>query len=126
MDDFTAFLDTSDVQPGKLEDLKVEMAGLADFVKANEPRIISYSVHFSAGVSPMGGLQFHPDVASLEFPLEVAGPKFPPVAPFVKLRSIEIFGQPSQALMAQLEAKAQLLGDASVIVRELHAGFARL
>jgi hypothetical protein len=61
----------------------------------------------------------------LEFHLKVAGPKFPPIAPFIKMQTIEIFGHPTEELVAELQAKANLLGG-SVIVRHLHAGFARL
>jgi hypothetical protein len=125
MDDFGAYLDTSEVRAGKLEELKTAMAELAAFVEQNEPRIICYSVCFSEDGSTMSVLHFHPDVASLEFHLKVAGPKFPPIAPLITMKTIEIFGRPSEDLVAQLRAKAQLLGTGSVIVRDVHAGFAR-
>ena len=41
MDDFVAYLDTSEVRSGKLEELKTAMAELAAFVEQNEPRINS-------------------------------------------------------------------------------------
>ena len=125
MDDFVAYLDTSEVRPGKLEELKTAMAELATFVEQNEPRIISYSVFFSQDGSTMSVLHFHPDMASLEFHMKVAGPKFPPVAPLIRMKTIEIFGRPSDDLLAQLREKARLLGSGSVIVRDIHAGFAR-
>lgn len=125
MGEFIAYLDTSEVRAGQLEELKAAMAELAAFVEQNEPRIISYCVYSSEEESIMSVLHFHPDVASLEFHMKVAGPKFPPVAPLITLRTIEIFGRPTEDLVAQLRAKAQLLGAGSVIVRDLHAGFAR-
>lgn len=125
MDDFVAYLDTSEVRSGKLEELKTAMAELAAFVEQNEPRIISYSVCFSEDGSTMSVLHFHPDVASLEFHIEVAGPKFPPIGPLIKMKTIEIFGHPSEDLLANLRAKAQLLGTGSVIVHDVHAGFTR-
>jgi hypothetical protein len=125
MDDFVAYLDTSEVRPGKLGELKRAMAELAAFVERNEPRIISYTVHFSADGSTMSVLHFHPDLASLEFHMKVAGPMFPPVAPLIRMKSIEIFGRPSEDLLEQLREKAQLLGTGSVMVRDTHAGFAR-
>ncbi len=57
--------------------------------------------------------------------MKVAGPKFPPVAPLTKMKTIEIFGRPSEDLVAQLREKVQLLGTGSVIVHDVHAGFAR-
>jgi hypothetical protein len=125
MDEFVAYLDTSEVRSGKLEELNTAMADLTAFVEQNEPRIISYSVCFSEDGSTMSVLHFHPDLASLEFHLKVAGPKFPPIAPLIKMKTIEIFGRHSEDLVAQLREKAQLLGTGSVIVRDVHAGFAR-
>jgi hypothetical protein len=126
VDDFIAYLDTSQIQPGKLEELKAAMAELTAFVESNEPRIIAYRVYFSADGTTMSVLHFHPDLASLEFHLKVAGPKFPPIAPLVRMLTIEIFGRPTEELLAQLQVKAKLLGTGSVIVRDCHAGFARL
>jgi hypothetical protein len=74
----------------------------------------------------MSVLHFHPDMASLEFHMQVAGPKFPPIAQFIRMRSIEVFGRPTEELVAQLRSKAKLLGDATVTVRDFHAGFGRL
>jgi hypothetical protein len=125
MSDFLVYLDTSDVRPGKLGELKVAMEDLARFVEANEPRIIAYDVYFSDDGTRMNVLQVHQDLASLEFHLEVAGPRFPPIAPLVRLRTIEIFGAVTDELVKQLEAKTQLLGG-TVMIRNLHAGFARV
>ena len=124
MGDFVVYLDTSDVRPGKLAELKVAMAELAHFVEANEPRIIAYNVYFSGDGTRMSVLHVHEDLPSLEFHMKVAGPRFPPIAPLVNLRTIEIFGAVNDGLVQQLEAKTQLLGG-SVIVHDLHAGFAR-
>ena len=125
MGNFVAYLDTSEVRPGKLEELKEAMAGLAAFVEQNEPQILSYCVYFPDDGSTMKVLHLHTDLASLELHLKVAGAKFPPVAPLITMKSIEVFGRPGEELLAQLRAKAQLLGTGSVTVHELHAGFAR-
>jgi hypothetical protein len=125
MGDFVVYLDTSEVLPGKLGELKAAMAELAAFVEANEPRIIAYNVYFSSDGTRMSVLHLHADVASLEFHMKVAGPRFSRMAPFVKLLTIEIFGTVGEELRRQLEAKTQLLGG-TVIVRDLHAGFARV
>lgn len=124
MGDFVVYLDTSDVRPGKLAELKVAMAELAHFVEANEPRIIAYNVYFSGDGTRMSVLHVHEDLPSLEFHMKVAGRRFPPIAPLVNLRTIEIFGAVNDGLVQQLEAKTQLLGG-SVHIHDLHEGFAR-
>ena len=125
MDNFIAYLDTSEVRPGKLDELKEAMAGLAAFVEQNEPQILSYCVYFSEDGGTMKVMHLHSDLASLELHLKVAGAKFPPVAPLITMKSIEVFGRPSEDLLARLRAKARLLGTGSVTVHEVHAGFAR-
>lgn len=125
MSDFVVYLDTSEVRPGELGKLRVEMAHLASFVEANEPRIIAYNVYFSGDGSRMSVLHIHEDVASLEFHMKVAGPLFPPIAPLVKLLTVEIFGAVNDAVLEQLTAKTQLLGG-TVILHDLGSGFARV
>ena len=125
MSDFVVYLDTSEVRPGKLAELKAAMVDLSRFVEVNEPRIIAYDVYFSADGTRMSVLHVHTDLPSLAFHLKVAGPQFPPIAPLVELRTIEIFGAVTEELVKQLEAKTQLLGG-TVIIHNLHAGFTRI
>jgi hypothetical protein len=129
MGTFIGYLDTSEVRPGKLEELKEAMAALASFVEQNEPQILSYSVFFSDDGTTMKVLHLHSDVGSLELHLKVAGARFPAVAPLITMKTIDVFGRPTEELLARLRAKAQLLGTGtgtgSVIVHDIHAGFAR-
>lgn len=125
MSDFIVYLDTSVVTPGKLDELKVAVKELAEFVDAAEPRIVAYSVFFTADGTLMNVLHIHPDSASLRFHLTVAGPRFAAFAEFLTLASIEIFGTPDDDILADLYEKARRLGGDTVVVRELHAGFSR-
>lgn len=125
MNDFLVYVDTSTVSSGKLDELKAAVTELAEFVEATEPRIIAYSVFFTADGTLMNVLHIHPDSASLRFHLAVAGPRFLALAELITLASIEIFGTPDDDVLAALHQKARMLGGETVIVRELHAGFAR-
>jgi hypothetical protein len=126
MGDFIVYRDLSEVRTGRLEELRSAMADLAAFVEENEPQIVSYAVYFSEDGSTMSVVHIHRDVASLELHLQVAGPKFPPIAPLIRFRSIEVFGRPDDEIVEQLKAKAKALGGGTVTVHDLHAGFARL
>lgn len=125
MSDFIVYLDTSVVTTGKLDQLKAAVKELAEFVEATEPRIIAYSVFFTADGTLMNVLHVHPDSASLRFHLAMAGPRFDACAELLTLASIEIFGTPDDDVLAELHEEARRLGGDTVIVRELHAGFAR-
>jgi hypothetical protein len=67
----------------------------------------------------------HPDSASLEYHMEVAGPAFRRFVELVTLSSIHIYGEPSEKLLEQSREKARLLGRGDVAVDALHAGFIR-
>jgi len=120
------YVDQSNVlDEGKLGDLKAAMSELSAFVEANEPRIRSYNVYFAADGSRMTVTHEHDDAESLAFHMEVAGPLFQPVGKFIRMISIDVYGWPGEALIAQLQQKATMLGPAPVTVHELGAGFAR-
>lgn len=125
MSDAIVYVDTSDVREGALEELKAGIRELVDFIDANEPRIIAYNVYFTGDGSRMTVVQVHPDSASLEYHMEVAGPVFRQFVELVTLSSIHIYGDPSEKLLKQVHEKAQLLGRGAVVVATLHAGFTR-
>jgi hypothetical protein len=120
------FVDTSEVREGALEELKQAISGLVDFVEANEPRLIAYNVYFSGDGTRMTVVSLHPDSASLEYHMEVAGPLFSRFVELVTLSSIHIYGEPSEKVLQQAHEKARLLGRGILAVEPLHAGFARV
>ncbi len=118
-------IDSSEIREGKLEDLKAAMKELVEFALANEPKMIAYNVYLSEDGTRVTVFQVHPDSASAEFHMKVAGFAFPKFVEFIKLLGIDIYGRPSQSLLERLRLKAQMLGNGTVAVHELHAGFAR-
>jgi hypothetical protein len=125
MTDAILYVDTSDVREGALETLKPAMERLAAFVEANEPRLIAYNVYFSDDGTRMTVVSLHPDSASLEYHMDVAGPFFREFVELVALSSIHIYGEPSEKVLEQSHEKARLLGRGTVVVQSLHAGFTR-
>jgi hypothetical protein len=125
MSNAIVYVDTSDVREGALEELKTAILELVNFFDANEPRLIAYNVYFSDDGTRMTVVHVHPDSASLEYHMEVAGPVLRRFVELVTLSSIQIYGEPSEKLMKQLHEKARLLGGGAVVVAALHAGFTR-
>jgi hypothetical protein len=118
-------LDTSEIREGTREELERGIAELASFVEANETDPISYQVFFGDDGRLMTVLQVHPDSASMERHMELAGPVFARFGELIVLRTIDIYGSPSEKVMEQLRRKAELLGTATVTVHDRQAGFAR-
>lgn len=57
--------------------------------------------------------------------MKVAGPALPKFVELIKLSTMDIYGKPSDELLEQMRRKVRMLGNATVVVHELHAGFAR-
>ena len=119
------YVDMSRVREGALEELKGAIGELAEFVDANVPRVLAYSVYFNDEGSEMTVVHVHPDSASLEYHLDVAGPAFAPFADLLTLSAIRVYGEPSERVRQQLENKARLLGCRDVAVHRPNAGFSR-
>jgi hypothetical protein len=120
------YVDTSEVRAGALEALKPAIDELAEYIEANVPRLIAYNVYLSDDGTRMTVIHLHRDSASLEYHLDVGGPAFRRLAGLITLRSIDVYGRPSEAALKQLNEKARMLGGGTVTVHEWRAGFVRL
>jgi len=120
------YIDRSEIRPGKLEVLQAGMKELAAFVEANEPQIMSYGFFLDAERRWMTLVAVHPDSASMEYHMEVAGPLFGQFAAWIDMKSIEVYGRPSDKVLARLREKARMLGARDVSVHDLHSGFGRV
>src|ERR671934_2573694 len=83
-------VDCSEVREGRIDELKAAIKELVDFVYANEPRAIAYNVYFSDDGTRMTVFQAHPDSASMEFHMDIAGPAFPGLKEFLRLSTIDL------------------------------------
>jgi hypothetical protein len=118
-------VDSSDIRPGKLAAVKAGVEELVAFVEANEAEPLAYDIYFDEAGTQMTVVQIHPDSASLERHMTIAGPIFRRFADLLTLARVDVYGEPSEAALDQIRGKAQLLGNAPVAVHELHAGFSR-
>ncbi len=118
-------VDSSDIREGKLGEVKAGVEQLVAFVEANEAEPLAYDIYFDEAGTQMTVVQIHPDSASLERHLTVAGPVFRKFADLLTLGRVDVYGRVSEAALAQMRGKAQLLGNAAVVVHEFHSGFSR-
>lgn len=121
------YIDRSRIRPGKLEELKPAIEELVQFIQEREPQLLSYGFYFDEDEARMAVVAVHPDAASVERHMEVGGEAFRGFADLIEMESIEIYGEPTNRMMEQLQQKAEALGEAGrVVVDRQHAGFARL
>ncbi|WP_111412217.1 hypothetical protein [Billgrantia lactosivorans] len=120
------YIDISDIRPGKLEAVKVLMEDLVAFVDAHEPQLLTYEFFIDETESRMTCVALHPDSASMEFHMDVGWEKFRAFRELIDQRSIDVYGDASERVMARLQKKIEMLGKGTVIAHHLQAGFARL
>jgi quinol monooxygenase YgiN len=125
MSETIIMIDTSEVQEDKLQELKETISELVGFVRAKESRPGAYNVYFSEDGRHMTVVQVHPDSASMEQHMSIAGPAFARFRDLLRLSAMDVYGRPSAALLQQLREKARMLGDVPVTVHEFHAGLER-
>ena len=127
MSSLIVYIDRSAIRDGKLEEVRTALRGLVEFVDAAEPQLLAYGFYIDQDGEGLTCVAIHPDSSSLEFHLEVGRDAFPTFTELIDLRTIEVYGLPSDKVRGQLQQKAQLLGgNGNVVVHEQHAGFARL
>lgn len=119
------YIDSSAIRQGELDRVKAAIRELVEFVEANEPQLISYNFYFNEEGTRMTVVAVHPDSASMEFHMKIGGPAFRKFTDWIDLETIEVYGQPSEAVLKQLWQKAQMLGSGTVVVHSRYAGFAR-
>ena len=127
MTDAIVYIDRSDIRPGMLAKLEPGVTALVEFIRATEPQLLFYGFAIDRAASTMTVVAVHPDSASIELHLRVGGPEFRKLADCIDLRSIELYGRPSETVLRLLDEKARALGEGgTVTVHDLHAAFARL
>jgi hypothetical protein len=126
MPDPILYVDRSEIGSGKLAEVRAKLSDLVAFIEANEPQLIAYSFFVDEVTSTMTVVAVHPDSASMQLHLDIGGPKFREFASLITLKSIDVYGAPSETVLGQLREKAEMLGGATVTVHALAAGFTRL
>jgi hypothetical protein len=121
------YIDRSDVHEGCSDDLKAGIRDLVAFVDSHQPQIVTYGFYFDEDVRRMTVVAVHPDSASLVRHVDIGGPEFKKLAPFIELREIEVFGRLDERAVELLQAKAAALGDRGIVtMHDRFLGFDRI
>jgi hypothetical protein len=121
------YIDRSAVRSDDIDGLRAAVTALVEFVREREPQLLLYGFEIDEANRALTVVAVHPNSASLELHLNVGGPGFAKVGAFIELRSIDVYGVPSEAALEQLRDKGRLLGrDVPVVVHELTSAFSRL
>ena len=121
------YIDRSRVRPGKLDDLKRAICDLVEFIDSREPQLLHYGFYIDEESTRMTAIAIHPNPASVELHMEIGIPAFRQFGDLIEMEGIEIYGEPSDRMLEQLQQKVEMLGDhGRVVVDRLDAGFTRI
>ena len=119
------YIDISAIRAGKLQEVTAAMKGLASFVEANVPQLISYGFFLNEDRTQMTVVALHPDSSSLQFHLDAGANEFRKFGGFIDLLKIDVYGRVTEGVLRRLHQKARALGTGTVAVHEFYAGFSR-
>ncbi len=117
---------TFKVKEGSLEDLREYYRTITELIMANEPRFIAFHGYVSDDGTEMASIQIHPDVASMEFHLQVLRDNwdetFSQYASVVEGVRIDYYGAMPPEAAVELSRQA----GSEVAIKPVHlAGFTR-
>ncbi|MDX1660069.1 MAG: hypothetical protein R3343_14725 [Nitriliruptorales bacterium] len=118
------YVSTYEVAEGRLDDARRSLAEHAEFVEANEPRLIAFHFYLDPDSSTVSIVQVHPDSASMDFHMQL-------IAEHISSAMGDYLGAPVSALVCgegkeTVETIRSFSPDDPVRVAEEHiAGFTR-
>jgi len=119
------YIDVSDIRPGKLGTVETLIADLVAFAEAHEPQLVAYQFFIDETEQIMTCVAVHPDSASMELHMDIGWEKFRAFSEHIDQRSIDVYGEASENVIARLHHKIEMLGRGTVTVHRLQAGFSR-
>jgi hypothetical protein len=97
------FVSQSKVKEGKLEDFKQALRDMAEFVEANEPRVIAFEAYLNEDETEVTGVQVHPDADSMGYHMQVAFEKIMAFDQLLDTKTVEVYGTPNEAVSGMMK-----------------------
>jgi hypothetical protein len=83
---------------------------MAEFVEANEPRVIAFEAYLNDDDTEVTGVQIHSDADSMAFHMQVAFEKIMAFDQYLDTRSVEVYGVPNDTVLGMMKQMADQFG----------------
>ena len=116
------FIATNKLREGKLAAERDRAADLGSFIEANEPQVLAFNEYVNDDGTEVGVVQIHPDAASMEFHMDVVAERAARAyaETLEATTSIQVYGEPSDAVLEMLRRQAG--GGVPMTVKRRHLG----
>jgi hypothetical protein len=120
------FIATNRLREGKLATEHERAGELSSFIAANEPQLLAFNEYANEEGTEVAVVQMHPDAASMELHMELVAERAARAyaETLDSTTSIQVFGEPSAAVLEMLERQAGA-GVPMTVKRHHLAGFSR-
>jgi hypothetical protein len=102
------FIATNRLKPGRLDAERERVAGLVEFIEANEPRLIAFNEYVNEAGDEVTVVQVHPDAQSMEAHMLIVRDRA--MEAYAQTLDatvrIQVFGEPTQAILDTLRQQA--------------------
>lgn len=117
------FVGTYEIPNGEFDDFFAAYRDMSEYVKANEPRLVSRHTYISNDLSEATTIMILPDSQSLEFHLQVASSWIQVGVKMVRTKHMELYGNVSEALIERLQLVSESSGNWPITVKRHLHGF---
>jgi hypothetical protein len=102
------FVATNRLKPGRLDRERQRVPGLVEFIGANEPRLIAFNEYVNEAGDEVTVVQIHPDTASMEAHMAIVRERAQEAyaETLDATVRVQVFGQPSDAILEALRLQA--------------------
>lgn len=122
------FIGTHRLKKGKFEAFRQLSGGLAEFVEANEPRMIAFNVYANEEGDEVSVVQVHPDAESMLLHMQLLhehiSSAYDEDSALDVTTNIQVYGTPTDAVLAMIEQLTPE-GTTSIVKPRPLAGFTR-
>jgi hypothetical protein len=106
------FISQSGIKEGKLDAFTRALQEMAEFVEANEPRVIGFEAYLNDDGTEVTGVQIHPDADSMAFHMQVAFEKIMEFDQYLNTQSV-----PNDAVLGMMKQIGDQFGGSGMSLR---------
>ncbi len=111
------FVGSFSIPEGSFDEWTTAITDMIDFVTANSPRLVSFNAYVNEDHSEGTAVYVHPDSESLEQHLELAASRIGKGVQMVQTIRIELYGDPSDAVVDRLRGISEMSNQFPVTVK---------